>query len=339
MCAPNRTNLVLLWLLQNQHEINRTNSKPTDHFNIISKMRCTYLLSLALLLFNSCFNEVNARAASNLQQRALNRDEILDASGQLRLKFIDLNYDVLFITFDELDLTDLVSVASTNSRIEAIAGAVFRMKYGDYKIVIRKLFSIWGPVSKNLSIIDSPTKYIKIEEPTLALTMLQRFGGFISELSTGGNYTKAILENIRVPFEQMESLSISMEENLSDVLPLNHMFPKLREMTIYLNSDMNFSMIDCALPHLNFLSIHVWGDAWNQRNSIEGLIQKNPQIKGIHIYGFPSDYIKVINTMLPNIENVTLNYFNTGGETVTLEHVKYLVLHGKYQRIEKNVRI
>lgn len=294
-------------------------------------MRFVYLVLVTLLQHISSIAAAVNTTSTNLQHQDFNRDEILDKEGLLRPELIEKDFDVLYAALDKLTLLDLINVGATNSRIAFIARAVFYQKYGDYRVILMEHFNDWAPVYDDL-IVDTTAKRIEIQKLSLALKMFQRFGRVIKALSIFDQFSKDILESIRTPkaFEGVEDLFIGLKQNTSDVLPLNSLFPNLKALILFLQLDVNSSMFDCVLPNLKCLNVHLWNNAWNQRHSIIGLINKNPQIKSFEMYGFPPDYIKFINQALPSLENVTLFTFSTGNETVTLQNVKHLRLRGKY---------
>lgn len=63
-------------------------------------------------------------------------------------------------------------------------------------------------------------------------------------------------------------------------------------------------------------------DAYSHRHQIERLIRKNPQIRSIETRYFPANYVKVINELLPNVENVTVSTLNYSGSELIFTHVK-----------------
>lgn len=270
-------------------------------------MRCTYLLSLALLLANSSSNRVSART-----------------------QFVDLVDDVLFDTFNLLDLSDLMNMASTNLKIASVTGAVYRRKYGDYGLHVRE-----SVFNRDIIQIDSSWKIIQIRISSLAFRFLKSFGDFIPILCIDEKFANEILENIHVPLKRVEDFRTTLKHNASIGLPFSQLFPQLKKMTIELKANVHFSMIDCVLPYLNYLNIHLFYYAWNQIDSIKGLFQKNPNIKSIQMYGFPSNNINGINMALPNLENLTSIYeFSTDKEILQFDNVKHFTLQGKND--EKN---
>lgn len=185
-------------------------------------------------------------------------------------------------------------------------------------------------------VINDSSKYIRIANSSLASRLLQNFGDFIPKLSIDEQYAKEILENIRVSLKRVESFRTSLKCDANDVLPFSHVFPNMRELNIQLYSNVNLSMIDCASPALQALTILIWGDNWNEMDSIDGLIQKNSQIKSINLHGVPDHYIKFINSALPILENITFFWIQHRNETIELKSVKHAVFESKYE--QKKIR-
>lgn len=258
---------------------------------------------------------------------------------------MNLDYDVLYITLNEMNLTEFINMASTNSRIASVAADAFHLNYRDFKISISDFSyrvqpgdEIWD--GRNISISMPPRKRIQIADYQLGLSALQCFRRDIKEVYIHEKYTTDILEKLTEPLDSVEELSIDIKQNGSNILPISQLFPRLRRLSVHLKRNVDISFVNCELPQLEHLSIHAEYDAWNQQNHIEGMIQKNAQIKSFEFGGFPAKYIKVIKQLLPNLTNLTLHHqkIETEDDIVRFEHLKRLELKGNEPMILLSLR-
>lgn len=276
-------------------------------------MWCAYQLLITLLLCNSYFNLVTAK------------DDFLDENGHLKPESANIDERELLRLFKKLEISKLVKVASTNAKTAAIAQNSYRSQYHNFEV------KIWNGSPYGISVVDfAGLKRIEMTDFDSALSALQYFGGEMKELWIVEEFKKTILEHIKEPLKQVEILQIEIKQSGNEISPLNQLFPKVIELAVHLKAATDFEFIDCALPHLEHLAIHLSNGAWKQKSQIEGLIRNNPQVKSIEINGFPSDYIKDINKLLPNIERLILNdqQIDTGDETVRFENLKHLEFIG-----------
>lgn len=299
-------------------------------------MKCTFLiLSLVLLLAINCSTGVGAKAISpNVLYGSLSRDEIVDETGRLRLKFIDLNYDVLFIIFNQLELLDLISVASTDPIVASAAAEVFRHKYQDYRIEVN-IFDINNDLGDtrwagDIGMSIAPNKHIKISNAELGLKILVHLGSGLTKVLVHERYAKYILQGLKTPLNGIQEFAVNIKETVNGVRSFNQLFPQLKRLSVNLKANVDISFVDCEFPHLEFFSTHIDAEASDCSKQFEALIQKNQHIKAIEINGFPTEAIKTINNLLPNLENVTLSdqQIDTRNETLCLENVKHLKLTG-----------
>lgn len=292
-------------------------------------MSSTYLIFSALLLFNSCFNEVTSSVSQHsLQRGSTKRNEIINTNELQRLKFIDLNNDVLFIIFNQLNLMDLINVASTNSLMSSIAAQAFRHKYQDYRLDL-------GPMEIRNFIPreDTPKKCIQLTSYQLTLSALQHFRNEITRIYLFETFSSDILKKFTEPldaFEKVFEVSIDMSQNENNIPAFNRLFPQLRRLNLNYKSIVNTSFEDFEFPNLEHLSVHVEIPAWSENEKIVKLLRKNQQIKSLKLNGFPSQYIHKINVWLPNLENMTFCNQEIDIEKVLrMKNVKHLAFEGK----------
>lgn len=136
------------------------------------------------------------------------------------------------------------------------------------------------------------------------------------------------LQQFTVPFNELEHLVLVIKSKTiaHGFMSFDKLLPKLSQMHLFLYSDVDYSFIDCELQYLEHLVLGVSSDAQNRTYQIDALLRKNTQIRYIEIAFFPTDYLKVINVLLPKLENLTLQHLDIGNESIQFEHVKCFTL-------------
>lgn len=320
-----------------------------------------FRLSVIQYLFCICFLSINCTITSNhdLPNSAHSRQQNSSQHGvqKPKTKFADLNEDVLSIINDNLPLKDWPSLAKTNSKLSLVVCDSFRRKYRDFEVKILETHSKEGK-----TIVESSNnKQIQIHDFAAAVAMMMNFGHLMKRLNINSDQmakTEATainqliqtycttlthlslgfinadtLQQFKTPFQNVQELSFIVKKSgvNGGVLPLNELFPALKSLAFHAEVDMTF--IDCEFPMLEHLCAGINDDSsiaskkTMLKDRIESLITKNVQIRSIDIDGFPKDYVKVINKLLPNIENLTVSSFDIGHSTLRMENVKNFMLY------------
>lgn len=284
---------------------------------------------------NICFNEANAYKNGNS----------IDT-----IKLTDLDFDVLFLIFDHLDVPELIHMAAAHPNLKIIAESIFFEKYHDYEI---RIIEANEHHTDEKFRINQHEKYIEFPDSDWIEVVLKYAGKWIQKLkiesdqlydrskfvneivnkymsesliSLNLNYIDTdTFEYFTMPFNAVEKLHFSIDEEVpsANMLPLNQLFPKLRQMYVSVWLDLDYSFFDCEFYHLEHVEVSVnYYNSKNQIKQIENLLQKNPQIRIISTWHFPADYVKIINKLLPNLENLTLHEFGSLDENVCFENVK-----------------
>lgn len=121
-----------------------------------------------------------------------------------KIKFIDLNEDVIRLIFDALDFLDLMNMADISTQFEYFASKTFGQRYRHFEIIIREPIDILpffirmkcaqseGMPSAERQInekycIKSIENRFEINDHDLALNALKHFGGCMRKLSIDNN--------------------------------------------------------------------------------------------------------------------------------------------------------
>lgn len=210
-----------------------------------------------------------------------------------------------------------------------IVADMFADQYESYEVQIYTGDDLDFEGKEYRLIVDNAMERIHIGDYSLAVGALQKFGNGIRSLYISDEFSKDILENITMPLDSVQYLKIEVSENAVNVLKFDESFPELMELTLRLQSDVDYSYINCELPNLTLLNISVTNEAWKRKNQIEGLIRQNPQITSVDFQGFPKTYIKTINRLLPNIEYLALHGFETES-VLQFDNLRHLEIYGMY---------
>lgn len=323
-------------------------------------MKLTVTLLLSVLLFDKYLCQPTAKFPTDPDINASINNKILLSveNGNDKIKLMNLNHDVLFIIFEQLDFMDLLSLTEASPDFFPLVTEILRRK--NYEVTIRNAHSVdkLNGRSFNEFVVE---KRIEITYFDLILTVLKQLGHAIRHLNVEFSYIRnneaAIIsqfineyasvslktlrlsyvkndtfEHFIIPFEGVEELhfGIDINEFKSDISSLNYLFPRLQRLGLSLFSNVNYDFMDCELPHLKHLNLFIASEAWECKEQIEAFLRKNTQIQSLGIDFLPIDHVKIslkdINRLLPNIENLTLSTFNIGQESVRFERVKHFVL-------------
>lgn len=109
------------------------------------------------------------------------------------------------------------------------------------------------------------------------------------------------------------------------------MFPNLRRFDFSNVDSRNDFIFVNHNPHLEHLGIDLAHEFHNTTGIIEA-IKINPQIRSIELlHGFPNDFVKIVNKLLPNLEILSVENFDLGNTKIHFENVKILkIKKGKW---------
>lgn len=185
------------------------------------------------------------------------RRRAVDGDNFGRKKLENLNADVLFLIFDELDLGDMLKLLKDypDKMLSAVANEYFWRKYKDYTVQINctsesneiqlndekkcifvenkaALFlRLFGGVIRNLKVLDPSTlvtQYInKYTSDSLIKLQMRFWVGALQILIQNP------LEHFKKPFSELVDFAIFTKGKIkSGILPFNQLFPKLRQLEL-----------------------------------------------------------------------------------------------------------
>lgn len=134
------------------------------------------------------------------------------------------------------------------------------------------------------------------------------------------------------PFQNVKELGLNVvDSDIHEITTynqqtLNNFFPNIRNLTLSIKSNTNTDFVG-HLPNLTYLSLK--GDTLNVDGLVnvdtrytESLLGRNPQIKALKLVFYPPDFVRTVKLYFPNLESLSLWFFNLKNDRVQFEHVK-----------------
>lgn len=292
----------------------KTKKKPKMYLKLTILLVISLCASSLKVLTAKVISNTNI-ANSSTYQRATQNGSLNDEP-----KFSDLNEDVLSLILENLNFMGLFNLIEATPWISPLALRVFYRKH--YEIEIHRADAN-GRHSDRMKLNEIPSKRIEINNFELISSVIKRFGHVIQRLNIRndliephhsavisriineycsetlkylklGSVKDDTFEHFVAPFNSIEDLSFDVVSNGTKFgpLPLDRLFPNLRNMTIFMQTNTNYSFIDCTFAQLNHLNLIVTNDALERRDQIDGLIKRNPQVKSIELNFFRTITLK-----------------------------------------------
>lgn len=320
-------------------------------------MRFTPLLLLTVLFCHSHLIGHSSEAAlNNGTADGVSQPEFSVQQNRKRIEFIDLNEDVKYHIVEQLSLMDLMILAEAIPEIRPLAVAVFRTRYDELEM--QYIFPNNVPYGRKF---DVDGRRIKTYFYEFTLSLLKHFGCAIKKLTnklakTHENYAMIdkyinkysgqsliqidlgytqTFKNFTKPFAQVTDLSFFVAAEVGiGALTLEQLFPNLCRWKLDLDGNIDFSFLNRNFPHLEHLYMLFKDETWQRRDQIEQFLRNNNQIRSVNIYFIQDHYpifkLDEINDMLPNIENLTVQTFHIGNDTVHFQNVKHFTFNSHY---------
>lgn len=321
------------------------------------------VVPIFLLFNNILFGIAEAFESSSSElERNSNSLELFDNEKTSRnrhdeVRLIDLNFDVLYEIFKDLDLIDIVNLGASNSKLATSTSEIFRRRLQSKNIYKIAIVSSAKPDASPIQLIQESHRFEINDFPT-AVKIIRHFGHFINWLEIQNhdiqkNHSRTIgrllnkycvdtlhhldlgfikcdtFEQFTAPFDNVTELSLIVEtkNGKSGNLPMNEMFPSLQRLKVTLYADVDYKFLYCNFTNLRNLIIGASKNIWNKKDRVEQLLQMNSHIRHLNIRDFPKDYVRNISRILPNLEELTLHEFDIKNEPLCYEQLKKLNLY------------
>lgn len=326
-------------------------------------MRC---LILSVLLIVVCLNEASALPKTSSLNRGdfplQNKTQTQNARHKIKLN--EMIADVLYLIVNHLNFTELINLADAMPFIAPIAATSFRqMNYEvriDYAYRLderSKQKAYWSPFTEHPA-----EKRIDLIDFNLAFKTMNYFGSVIERLKIYNyhieyNESTAISECLnRCASDSLKSLDLGVikedtlqkfnrsfggvEElkiaiNVDEVkvgnLNFNQIFTRISRLDLLMHADTDYSFIVSNHPKLTHLYLVVSKMILHRKDQIKAFFRANPQIHTFELEFAPQALLKEIAECLTNIQNLTLNLWHVGKDSVRFERVKFANLHHQNQ--------
>lgn len=139
-----------------------------------------------------------------------------------------------------------------------------------------------------------------------------------------GYVTFDTFQQYTASFSKIEHVTfiVQTEKILSGTAPLNKIFPNVSFLSMVLKSSVDYSFIDCEFPRLKQLYLDGSSDALKHLNQIENFLCKNSQIKILRVESVSGDFIRMVNSVLTNLERFEVDNFDVGVNTTRFGSVR-----------------
>ncbi|XP_055306262.1 uncharacterized protein LOC129570610 isoform X2 [Sitodiplosis mosellana] len=138
------------------------------------------------------------------------------------------------------------------------------------------------------------------------------------------------MKKLTGPFTNVEELGCNViasdipEITTHNHATLNKFFPNIRNLTLSIKSNTNTGFVG-SLPQLKFLSLRgdtITPQTISDTRYTQHLMNRNPQIKALKLVFYPPNFVRVVKLYLPDLESLSLWFFDLGNDRVHFEHVK-----------------
>lgn len=293
-----------------------------------------------------------------------------------RTRIMDLNMDVQLLILENLNLTDLLSIAQTNQHLSSLAVDVFRRKFSSKTVMIHDpnfnktddnldgnviYIENIGTISKMLKYFGAYMTHINaayghnVTRVKSIVPLLDRINSWINlycsenliHFQIDSFYDDLSLSKINKPFKRVENITIRgrLKELSGSSLNFNELFPALRRLYLpFLNVHNKNSLLG-HFPHLEHIEISTFAYTDPLRlteASVEFILRKNPQIRSIKLSSSSVSFLKILNDLCPNLEWLELDHFKTDSETkesseIVFKNVRTFKVYSTYN-VPKNVK-
>lgn len=308
-------------------------------------MSSNFEILLTLLLCNRCFN-----AAAHLTTPATPTE---NENNKTNIEFLDLNFDVLHLIVNAMELPELRNIAQTNSKFRLMAIAAFRVKYQDYEVSMPRHNYEVGVHSQDLYYeYNDNGLELHIFDEDFGIAVLQQFGSAINKLDVYkfdrdqktidlpkmintycadtlilldiSYIQERTLEQFTRPFKKLEvfDFNIVAIDITGTVMPFSELFPNLSKLNMSLRGESNnYGFID-HIPNLKQLDLYHSGST---SKHCEAILSRNPQIIRLIVDTFPGYFLNNID-QLPDLQDLSVNRLRIKNKQFHFKNVKHLKL-------------
>lgn len=252
--------------------------------------------------------------------------------------------EIILMIYENLDLKSLINVVKSHPNHQNVASTVVKNELG-IKLVEFKDFGYYGKyygqhsagssrfLTDILTFFGHLIEIINVDYAYLYAFSIEQLNQIIDDSNLQSlkqielkNCTENIFKSLPNAFKRAKGVRLIGTVN-SDEINLKELFPEVRKLDINNLQGITPANIEHHFPHLQ--NMHVEGDATMDSPSFVQRIRLNPQLRILDISSFSWQGLKQISELLPNLEKLTVFYFE--GEVqfdgnIHFPNLKYLYL-------------
>lgn len=256
-----------------------------------------------------------------------------------------MNIDCLLLIAENLQMTDLLSLAEAHQDLQLLVGEILRCKFAKKTIIFRSPY--YSPIIIKNKLEEFDNRIEATNVPVIQ-KLLEKFGHFISDLEIYHEFIikkditseifravnsycseslaelhisnwNEIFDEFEKPFKNVEYLS--MEGNYYNMsnsnLNFRDIFPSLRHLRLRNFEFANPFWLDQNYPYLKHLTVDIWNGYhprpdWRMtRVAFKRLIESNTQIKSLTLKFSPPGVLQTVADLL-HLESLELYCFQEG---------------------------
>ena len=192
---------------------------------------------------------------------------------------------------------------------------------------ILDLFKHFGHFIKSIK-----SRMYKKEQPLEAELIGKLISKFSSETLLDIEFifdAEKMLGYITKPLISVETMTFRNNDVSLKNQTISEVLPALRRLNLHALSDDGLAYFDHHMPHLEHVTMEELGITLNKAAPLPGVIVKNPQIKSIDLQNFKHEFLKKVNTQMPQLETLRISHY-VSDESIRFENVTTFIDAGAY---------
>lgn len=193
--------------------------------------------------------------------------------------------------------------------------------------LIGKSFKYFGQFISKLKLIYEPSRHLQAK---FLATMINKYSAH-SLTNMQLNYcTENIMKYLTTPLINVKTVTFGGSFDAGkNALPIHKLFPSIESLfldTYYTDTVDYFDRYMPNLRHMYMRGSYFQNAIFKSRRSFGNLITRNPQIKSISLYYTPPEYIKTLNLLLPNLQNLSISHIHLNDDEIHFQNVTSFIV-------------
>lgn len=232
--------------------------------------------------------------------------------------------EVQMLIFEELNLTDLINVAQTNTYFHHLAAEIYRHKFQHKIIKIERKSNFDArpiQIQENSITFSTPTMAegflrvfgllvtkIMLSDMKVNIEDAKRISKIINEFCSNSlrqlelrNSPMQIWNELKEPMKNVENLTLFNKFEISENVNLTKLFPSLRRLSLEFINSHDIHTFDAHFPHLKHLTHAYFACETNSEQDLVNLCRMNPQIHSLNLKYSSYVSLKIAGENLKNL--------------------------------------